>query len=488
MWCRILKAIVALTIAVQVMLILYCCMYSSFTADDYWHAMTAGGPQKSVAGLLQAAWDFMVYRYVEWQGTYLSMFVQILLCPLNMDLENPVPALHAILSVTWMLFAGVTALLVHRFLQWLGIRSRWVSAGVYAVYLTAWLNMGTYEENFLWFSGSTSYTMPLVLAGMGILLYLPRGGTGNTADRPSWGRITGSAVCLFLSCGGSLEIATTVCYVLLVIAGLQCYGHRDKLTLRGLIPMVAAYVGTFINGIAPGNYIRHDITAEERGALSSVYHAGLETLFQYFDECGRMFNTSVLPIMLIAAVLIGVLLRDRIGEKAVRRAVILVLLMQPLPLIQLFPVILGYGQVGLPQRILLLLYMTMTALWLIAGLCAGWYLAGLWENRGQIAALLTLVMLVAAMTDNTALYRTYDSDNVEQLPMSVIAMDAQKGWTRQYYADVQAFYEKIADAVGTDLVISSDDVPEAPEALMPLIVYDANSVARYYGVNSLTVE
>lgn len=479
------KVVIAAVIAIQILLILYCCMYASFTADDYWHTMTAGGIQTSAAGLIATAWRFMLYQFAEWQGTYLSMFVQILFCPLSMGLENPDPALHIILAVTWLLFAGVTGLLVQRFLQWMGIRSRWVSAGVYALYLTTWLNMRTYEENFLWFSGSTSYTMPLVLAGAGFLLYLPKGDGRHSAAAMPWRRIVACAVCLFLACGGSLEIAIAISYALLVITGMRYHRERGSVTWRNVIPMAAAYVGTFINGISPGNYLRHDVTAQERGALSSVYHAGLETLFQYYDESSRMFNTSVLPVMLLAVILVGVLLRHRVQRRAVYRALVLVFLMQPLPLVQIFPVVLGYGNVGLPQRILLLLYMTMTALWLIVGFCGGWYLGSLWEDRRQIVSVLALLMLVAAMTDNIALYRTYDVDHVTQLPMSVIAMDMQKGWTRDYYHEVRAFYDKIRDAKGTDLVLTPDDVPEAPDGLMPTIVLVSDSLANYYGLNSL---
>lgn len=481
------EVIIIAAIAIQILLILYCCLYSSYTADDYWHTMTARSIQSAgaEAGLLRTAWDFMLYQFAEWQGTYLSMFVQILFCPLSMGLENPNPALHAILAVTWLLFAGVTGLLVHRFMQWLGIQSRWISVGVYALYLTTWINMRTYEENFLWFSGSTSYTMPLILAGAGILLYLRKGNGQYTADKMPWGRIAASAVCLFLACGGSLEIAIAISYVLLVITGMRYYRDRSSVTWRNLIPMAAAYVGTFINGISPGNYLRHDVTAENRSALSSVYHAGLETLFQYFDESSRMFNTTVLPVMLLTAILAGVLLQRRISKRSVQRALVLVLLMQPLPLVQIFPVVLGYGNVGLPQRILLLLYMTMTALWLILGLSAGWYLAGMWENRRQLVVTLALLMLVAAMTDDVALYRTYDVDHVKQLPMSVIAMDMQKGWVVNYYEDVCAFYDRIKAAAGADLTLTPDDVPDAPDGLMPTIVLEQDSLAGYYGLNSL---
>lgn len=479
------KVVIVAVIAIQILLILYCCMYASFTADDYWHTMTAGGVQTSAAGLVRAAWQFMRYRYVEWQGTYLSMFVQILFCPLSMGIENQDLALHVILAVTWLLFASVTGLLVQRFLQWMGIPSRWVAAGVYALYLTTWLNMRTYEEDFLWLSGATSYTMPLILAGAGFLLYLPKGDGRHSAAAMPWRRIVASAVCLFLSCGGSLGIAMTICYSLLVITGMRFHRERSSVTWRNVIPMAAAYVGTFLNGIAPGNYARHDVVSEERGTLSSIYHAGLETLFQYFDESSRMFNTSVLPVMLLAAVLVGVYLRHRVQRRAVYQVLVLVLMMQLLPIVQIFPVTFGYGNVGMPQRVLLLLYMTMTALWLIAGFCAGWYLGSMWEDRRQIVSVLALLMLVTVMTDNIALYRTYDTDHVTQLPMSVIAMNMQKGWTRDYYNEVRAFYDRIRDAKGTDLVLTPDDVPEAPDGLMPTIVLVSDSLANYYGLNSL---
>lgn len=213
------------------------------------------------------------------------------------------------------------------------------------------------------------------------------------------------------------------------------------------------------------------------------------TLFELFDETSQLFNGSVLGSGIVAAILAGVILHGYLHRDRVRQALALVVWMLPLPFIEIFPISLGYGGVvGIPGRAYLLLAMTIAALCLVTALCIGWHLAEVWSDRRALLSTAALALLVVIMTDNVALYRIYDTDHVDQMPMSVLAMNWQKGWTQYYYEDVEAFYQKIADAAGTDLVLTEEDYPETPDGLMDLVVHNADSVAEYYGLNSLTVK
>lgn len=493
-WRGFLKVLVAMAIVIQVGILAITCMYSFCTADDYWHAMVAGGTQDSIGGLLRAAWSFNVDRYLNWNGMYLTMFIQILFCPLNMGFISVDTGLHIILLIDWLLFVGMTWLVTRRVVQWLGISSGWGCAGCFALYLTIWLNLYSYSEDFLWFSGATSYTMPMICAGAGLALCLPRycGRGSRIGQRSAHGngpiRILCSGLLFFLAAGGSLEIALAMCWLLLILVIAQVCRDR-RIRMQALVPVAFAYIGTLINGIAPGNYARQATTEEGSVGLRAIYHALQTTLFETFDELSRLFNTSVLGFGIVAAVLAGIILHGYLRRERVHQALLIVIGMLPLPFVEVFPIALGYGGIlGLPGRAMLLIAMTTAALCLIPALCAGWYLAEIWNNRRALLSVTTLAMLIVMMTDNVALYRTYDTDHVKQLPMSVLAMDWQKGWTRYYYEDVQAFYQRIADAAGTDLVLCDEDFPDTPNGLMDLVVHNADCVAEYYGLNSLTVE
>lgn len=262
-WRGVLKVLVAVAIVAQVFLLAVTCMYTFYTADDYWHAMVAGGPQDSVGDLVSTAWSFNIYRYIGWNGIYLTMFLQVLFCPLNMASVDIYTGLHVVLLLNWLLFAGVTWLVVQRIVRWLGISSRWGRLGCYAIWLTTYLNMYSYSEDFLWFSGATSYTMPMICVGAGLFLYLPRCSGRDAARTNGAARVLLSSALLFLGAGGALGIAMAMCWMLL---GLVIYqvrsGHHGRMQV--FLPAAVAYIGTFINGIAPGNYAR--LATTEGGA------------------------------------------------------------------------------------------------------------------------------------------------------------------------------------------------------------------------------
>ena len=451
----------------------------------------------------------MTYRYTEWQGTYLSMFLQIFLCPLNFTDSQIYPALHIILVVVCGLFFLSLYGAVRAFVRWMEgeAYSAWHTIGLYALFLTTFLNLRSYEENFYWFSGATSYTIPVILAAAGTLILLHCSSKSLAGTKGRTGRITRfaavlvSILLLFLACGGSLELALPVCYVLFVLAvywiaraARNRRGHYDgdqqgeKERMLLLVPVAAAYIGTLINGLAPGNYVRHAVTAEGESTVKALYHAVLNSLFQLFDESGKLVDSSVLCVMFLLAVAAGVIMSKRLRGGS-RRLVLLILIQLPLPFLEIFPVIMGYGSVGLPGRTYLILYLSFTSIVLSVGLAVGRWLADIWttQNRERLLSVVLLVSIVAAMTDDVCLYRTYEGDAMQQAPMSVLVMDWQKGWTQQYYQDVLAFYEGIRTAEEPDVTVDAGNLLNAPDGLMPLIVLNADCVAQYYGKSSVTV-
>ena len=180
---------------------------------------------------------------------------------------------------------------------------------------------------------------------------------------------------------------------------------------------------------------------------------------------------------------------ERTLEGGRRRLWRLILIQLPLPFLEIFPVIMGYGSVGLPGRTYLILYLSFTAIVLSVGLAVGRWLTDIWttQNRKRLLSVVLLMSIVAAMTDDVCLYRIYEGDAMQQAPMSVLAMDWQKGWTQQYYQDVLAFYEGIRTSDASDVTVTAGDLLNAPAGLMSLIVLNADCVAQYYGKASVTV-
>ena len=474
----------AAIVVLQIGLLVHTCCYTFFTADDYWHAMEAGGAMTSANEVWKAAWSFMRMRYAGWQGTYLTMFLQIAFCPLCYGTNGAYAALHILLAAVCIAFFLTMYLLVRELAKWSGLSSERGILEIYALVVTCLLNLRSYAEDFFWFSGTVSYTIPLVLAMAGVALLVH---TLQERRRCGVAGLVGASVLLFLACGGSLEIALPVCYGMLILCVYLLRGWKRERKggwkLLYLGPIAAAYVGTVVNGLAPGNYVRHDVTAQSGSALGTMYHAVCNTLFQYFDETGRVADASVLCVFCVLAIMTGAFLTAKKaawgGNYGRLKELALVLL--PLPVIAIFPVILGYGSVGLPERTYLMLDLSYTAVGISAGVLLGGYLAKAWGERGGLLGVLALMAIVVMMTDSVCLYRVYEGDPRTQAPMSVLAMDLQKGWTQQYYRDVLDFYDRIESADGTQVQVDAEELSDAPEGLMPLIVLKADAVAEYYG-------
>lgn len=478
------KIVTVMILLIQLGVLLNICRYTFFSADDYWHAVTAGGIQNTFPELWSAAWDFMRTRFYGWQGTFFSMFLQIFLCPLNWNISNPYRALHIILVVVCLLFFFSLYLFNRNFAIWIGYSSEWVILCGYTILVTALLNTRSYYENFFWFSGITSYTIPLTLSLLAGAMLLRKKGRKTVGK---CGKLSGVgvSVLLFLACGGSLEIALPICYVLFIWMVNRI--HKKSITGAVILAFAAAMAGTFINGAAPGNYARHAVTAKDSGAISTLWHAGRNTLFQLFDECGRMFDASVMAVMVFAAMLLGCLAWYHLSSGVIHRSMMFAFLIVPIPALAIFPVVLGYGSVGLPERTYLMLNLSLAGVFLSFAFCAGAVLSAIWKDRLKVGTILLLLILLAAMTDQEGLYRTYEGDFLYQLPMATLAMDSQKGWVSRYYQDVVSFYDGIANSEEMNVTADTGQLLTAPKGLMPLIILDADSLAQYYGKTSISV-
>ncbi len=298
-------------VMLQIGLVVHTCFYTFFTADDYWHAVEAGSAMESVGEVWRAAFAFMRMRYAGWQGTYLTMFLQIAVCPLNYVSENPYAALHVLLALVCLFFFLMLYWLTWETAKWCGLSSERGILEIYALAVTCLLNLRSYAEDFFWFSGAVSYTIPLLLAMAGMALLIRE----LRERRCRAARLADAAVLLFLACGGSLEIALPVCYGLLVLGMYMLRrwkrDRKDGWRLGYFGPIAAAYLGTVVNGLAPGNYVRHDVTAQSGSALGTLYHAVCNTLFQYFDETGRVLDTSVMCLFWVLAVMAGAFLMTK---------------------------------------------------------------------------------------------------------------------------------------------------------------------------------
>lgn len=78
--------------------------YTVLVADDFAHGVKVGVFHVNFVKYLCKSAEFMMDRYLNWQGTYFSMFIQAFLSPIN---NFGLPQLRVIMIFNSILFWGV---------------------------------------------------------------------------------------------------------------------------------------------------------------------------------------------------------------------------------------------------------------------------------------------------------------------------------------------------------------------------------------------
>lgn len=152
-------AISILVIAYAAITILYASLYTVFQADDFSHAMSVGAFNSDFCQYVGRSFEYAGDRYLRWGGIYFSMFLQAFLSPLN--------------NFGWMqlrvvMFLNVFLFFVSLFsLLWLVLKIN-IKDNLHnkllicACVICSFFNFKAYPEVFFWFSGATSYSMPMI--------------------------------------------------------------------------------------------------------------------------------------------------------------------------------------------------------------------------------------------------------------------------------------------------------------------------------------
>jgi len=209
------------------------------SGDDFTHGVRVGAFHVSLPKYFWASLLYVQDLYMDWQGTWFSMFLQAFLSQIN---NFGLPQLRAVMVGNALLFLGSLAALL-----WVGLSffreemgmcgggveaSRGKTAGVevsdgtrrlvpfklllLTLFFLTVVNADVYAEVYFWFSGAVAYSMPfsLLLFALALLL-LANKETISTGRKK--GCAAAAAVLLFFSSGGSLAVAGAGCYTALLL-------------------------------------------------------------------------------------------------------------------------------------------------------------------------------------------------------------------------------------------------------------------------------
>lgn len=451
--------------------------YTVFSGDDFTHGVRVGAFHVSLPQYFAASLLYVQDLYMDWQGTWFSMFLQAFLSPIN---NFGLPQLRAVMVGNALLFLVSLAVLL-----WAGLSFFQTTDGAKnlmpfkAVILTLFfltvVNADVYAEIYFWFSGAVAYSMPfsLMLIALTLFLFISKKESSSRGKKVCAGI---AAVLLFLSSGGSLAVAGLGCYMALMLTAVF-FLSTGKVSRYHLAVFAAGFAGALINAAAPGNFSRHDGTA---GAGLHFGQAIAYTVRMFAEESGRLFRETMLGLVFLVMIAAGVYLsgRCRITLREYGAAAVFAL---PAGLVAYFPVALGYGGYYVPNRCYFIidtaLVISLLNLALFLGVCCH-RLWGLSSDGHTVTVMLYICLAALIVTPLT----------VEELPLYRVARYVHNGSYRDYYEKCRAIYDYLDTCPEEDVEL---EMPEYIEDFECFYIDEDETgwvnqgIAAYYGKKSV---
>lgn len=168
----------------------------------------------------------------------------------------------------WMLM--VTILFLFSFILLTCTLFRTVSSNDNALYLLTFvcllyiLGFNSLDELFYWFNASNVYTAPICCSLFSLYCYMSYKATSSSHNK----LVIMGSILAFFAVGGALCISTFTCAALCLFSILDYYSEKTVHT--NSIISLSALVGTVINIIAPGNFIRKSQTSANSTVIAAL--------------------------------------------------------------------------------------------------------------------------------------------------------------------------------------------------------------------------
>lgn len=451
--------------------------YTVLLGDDYTHGVRVGVFHVPLLQYIAASFRYMKEIYLDWQGTFFSMFLQALLSPVNnfgmgqlkiVMVVNALLFFAALFGVVW----AATGIVLRE------EKAAHIRLTVYSVILFAILDADVFTEIFFWYSGAVSYSMPLSCALLAVLCFLLSNRECCSYKKRVLLIVIG-AVLSFLASGGSLAVSGTGCYALVLLT-LGFYLVRRKLSVGNIVITAVGIAGALVNVAAPGNFSRHTYNSGGDSHAWRLVQSVKWAVKTVWGETGRLTKETLFGVMLIAMLLIGIRLSKSLGT-AVRAYGSISILALAAGYVTAFPVALGYGGPEFPNRCYFVLDVVLALSFLNFALFAGVCLdrwAGLRENRSACAVL--YVVLFAAFL--------LAPEAISDSALLAVAGSVHNGAYEDYYRSCTEVYDYLAGCQEDDVVVQVPAYIENFECFY----LDENAdgwvnvgVAEYYHKNSV---
>lgn len=456
---NLIFVISCVVIAIAVLPIIFTSGYTYLQADDFSHANGVGVYRDRGANLIElflASLRYSKKMYLTWQGTYTAMFLQAFLSPLN---GFGLAQLRIVMIFNALLFILSFLIFIKVLCGCCNIKNEYFSA-LFALCCVGVFGFTGWTEVFYWFSGSTSYALPLSLCFLGIAVTL--------RSRKTSGCIF-AALLMFFASGGSLEISGTGCFILLGLCIIKKVMHKAE--YKDYIVFGSAVLGALINTAAPGNYIRHDaIDAQGLHVKTAV----VITIKEVINTCKELCFNKPFLILLAVAFVAGVCIGKNNKPENKKYLAFIVLWSCITPFVTCFPVALAYCSFPFFNRCLFVETVMIVTAGIITAVVMGWCVSdklSIFQVRGISFVLIAFMIVMPCIKSSWKIS--------ELIPCQMWKHMAQNSY-REYYNKVLSTYDLIENDENENIFLY--DKPEAVPGFPVLNLKDDMS----FWVNTLT--
>ncbi len=437
----IITVISAVSILVMSLMIVGNAWYTIYANDDFEHALLTGAFHVGFFDYLKASFAYARDMYMDWQGTYFSMFIQALLSPLNnggLPQLRIVMVFNAILFLTSFLFFMNTLIIYLKKDVQLHIRLL-----IFALVFIQLFSSLEYPEIFTWFSGSTSYSFPLSFLFISVSLAL------MAEEKEKKGLLIASILTGFLGMGGVLGITGMGCSFMLLLVVVPLLFEK-KLKKRLSIVFCTYFVFALFATLAPGNFRRR---ANVSAAFSPI-KAFFLTAKKYFYGAESLFKDTGFIVIFLIFVVLGIIIGKAIAKKDFWRYACASVLAFLVPFITLFPIILGYGgYTYFPNRCYFLMNITLTLVFVNLAFAIGCLInryIGSEENAKIVVCVLASLAVVCFLVNGNRA-----EENLAVIQINNLA----NGSVKRYYNECNNLLEEIKNSSEEDVTV--DRLPDA---------------------------
>ena len=422
-------------------------------ADDFKNSLSLYPKDASLIFRIKDSIRWAVAIYKSWQGTYFQNIVHALFSPLNgwgiLQLRVFLLASYILFVVAILCGAGIIC-------DFFEIQDKRYRLTVTFELTFLLLGFIYWTENFYWYTSAVGYLIPFSFGIIGISLLKKN-------------KILLAGLMVFCAAGGSLQISGSICFLLL------CCLIKKRFIDKGCWwVFLISVLGSLINVLAPGNYVRHDMID------NTGLHFGWAIEKTFFSIEGELINLLCNGFFVFAFIIILVMHTCILNVNLDLKERWVVILLPLWPAVGIFPVLLGSQDYANRNRSIL--HAEIIIVLLIAMIILASGIRKLSLPQKYVAIIVVSVILVLAGKRYNATNHLIFINNYR---------NAYNGLYKGYSMEVDKVYSEIALSDEMDVVVYADLLPvdgfldsgltDDPESFVN------SSLASYYEKNSVKV-